>query len=548
MVADHRPSSDVLDSDVVAALGFKPTDELDRRAPEADVEPVDDGSQGTDWAGDKGLLNGGKIPVDSLTVEAPGSVEDTDTVEEWLEPNDAGVAAESLGDAAIDADVEAAELMDVLAGVDTELETDADDPIEAEEAKLEALEFSEPAGPAVEDPAVEELDDPTALEAEIEVAEPEAEVVAEEDAGFEVSDDVVEADVLETDDPETDDLDADAATLDDTDTGEVVAGDVVADEVTDEPAEAELWSDAEAGEASEADTAAEVAVEDVEIEDVDPEGFEVVDEAEIAVEVDAAVEEVDAETIDDTEVGDELDETLVADPVVAEVEPREEAFADSATLVDDGLRDEDPAVSDSGEPEAGVAEDSKGGTMAVPQATDTTQVPRYGAPADGSLFDVDTGIDLTDPAGPTVTPAVAPVAAPAAPTTTANRRTTVRSRKVRRVVRHIDPWSVLVMSVLMHLVLFTASLLAGRIVWNIAVEAGTIANIESFIAELGDYSEFTIDGRAVFRAAVMLSAVATLASSILVVLMSVVFNLLSDLVGGVRLTVVEEETVRLPHE
>ena len=121
----------------------------------------------------------------------------------------------------------------------------------------------------------------------------------------------------------------------------------------------------------------------------------------------------------------------------------------------------------------------------------------------------------------------------------------VRARKVRRVVRHIDPWSVLTFSVLFFLCLFAALLLASVLVWNAAVAAGTIENIESFIREIGDYQTYEIKGDVVFRAAMVIMGILTLAASVMVVLLVVVFNLISDLVGGIRVTVIEEETVRV---
>ncbi|MEZ5408413.1 MAG: DUF3566 domain-containing protein [Acidimicrobiales bacterium] len=124
-------------------------------------------------------------------------------------------------------------------------------------------------------------------------------------------------------------------------------------------------------------------------------------------------------------------------------------------------------------------------------------------------------------------------------------RSKVRARKVRRVVRHIDPWSVLAFSVLFHLCVFASLLLASVLVWNAADAAGTIDNIESFIRELGDYQTYEINGDAVFRAAMIIAGVLTLASSVMVVLLTVVFNLISDLIGGIRITVVEEEVVKV---
>lgn len=125
------------------------------------------------------------------------------------------------------------------------------------------------------------------------------------------------------------------------------------------------------------------------------------------------------------------------------------------------------------------------------------------------------------------------------------RKRRIQARKVRRVVRHIDPWSVLTFSVLFHLTVFAAMLLASVLVWNAAEAAGTIENLETFILDLGDFETFEIDGDAVFRAAVAIAGIMTLASSVLLVLLTVVFNLISDLVGGIRMTVIEEETIRV---
>lgn len=124
-------------------------------------------------------------------------------------------------------------------------------------------------------------------------------------------------------------------------------------------------------------------------------------------------------------------------------------------------------------------------------------------------------------------------------------RPKLKARKVRRVVRHIDPWSVLRFSVIFHIVLFGALLLASVLVWNAAELAGVVENIESLIAELASLDEFTIDESALFRAALVSAAMLTLASSVLLVLLSVVFNLISDLTGGIRFTVIEEERVRV---
>jgi hypothetical protein len=119
----------------------------------------------------------------------------------------------------------------------------------------------------------------------------------------------------------------------------------------------------------------------------------------------------------------------------------------------------------------------------------------------------------------------------------------LRARKVRRVVRHIEPWSVFKLSLLFYICLYITLEVAGLLLWNLAVSAGTIDNIIDFVNDLGG-GELTIDGSVIFRASVIAGGVLVIAGSLFNVLLAVLFNLISDLVGGIRVTVIEEENVR----
>ena len=126
------------------------------------------------------------------------------------------------------------------------------------------------------------------------------------------------------------------------------------------------------------------------------------------------------------------------------------------------------------------------------------------------------------------------------------RRTTsrLRARRVRRLVRHIEPWSVLKMSLLFYFCLWVILLIAGVILWRFAVTAGTVEKFESFIEELFALETFTFNPDQIFRVSALGGLVMVVAGSGFTVLMAVLFNLISDLIGGVRMTVVEEETAR----
>jgi hypothetical protein len=126
------------------------------------------------------------------------------------------------------------------------------------------------------------------------------------------------------------------------------------------------------------------------------------------------------------------------------------------------------------------------------------------------------------------------------------RRRRPRVRKVTRIVRRIDAWSVLKISVLFYVVLFVILLVAGVLLWNLAESTGTVRNVEGFVRDLFNLEKFDVSGRALFRASWTLGVFLVIAGTGLNVTMAVLFNLISDLVGGVRVTVLEEEVVLAP--
>ena len=165
--------------------------------------------------------------------------------------------------------------------------------------------------------------------------------------------------------------------------------------------------------------------------------------------------------------------------------------------------------------------------------------------------DTDPGVALNEPA-PEAAPQVStmPPGALGRPTvsrpTWRDRRTAgkLRARKVRRLVRHVEPWSVLKISLIFYFCLWVIMLIAGVILWNLAVSSGTVDNIEKFVTELFALESFTFNADQIFRASAIGGLVLVVAGSGFTVLMAVLFNLISDVTGGVRFTVVEEETAR----
>jgi hypothetical protein len=174
------------------------------------------------------------------------------------------------------------------------------------------------------------------------------------------------------------------------------------------------------------------------------------------------------------------------------------------------------------------------------------------------------------------------------------RRARTRVRKVHRIVRHVDAWSVLKISILFYLAVCLIVMVAGVLLWNVARSSGTIEQTEDFITEMfalgecpdedaggtGDDAEgdagsgdepveqvtpfgeegadedrdtadrdcpdeelvgtYRLDGERIFNGFVLGALILVVAAAAFNVVLVLLFNLISDLTGGVRLTVLEE--------
>jgi hypothetical protein len=167
------------------------------------------------------------------------------------------------------------------------------------------------------------------------------------------------------------------------------------------------------------------------------------------------------------------------------------------------------------------------------------------------------------PVGPPTMPIALPASPPVVPTAPAapveptaegrpqivsTRRSILRRRprvrRVSRVLRRVDAWSVLKVSLILYALAYLILLVAGVLLWKVAIETGTLANVEGFVKELFGLTTFELHGEELYRASWTIGAFLVVAGTGLNVTAAVMFNLVTDLVGGVRVTVLEEE-VRL---
>ncbi len=124
------------------------------------------------------------------------------------------------------------------------------------------------------------------------------------------------------------------------------------------------------------------------------------------------------------------------------------------------------------------------------------------------------------------------------------RRQRFEARKVRRLVRHIDPWSVLKLAVLLSLCLWIILVVASVIIWSVANNTGALVSLEDFINQTLDLEDWSLDGEILFRQFALLSLLGSLGFAAMSVVFCLVFNLISDIIGGVWISVIEEETAR----
>jgi hypothetical protein len=162
---------------------------------------------------------------------------------------------------------------------------------------------------------------------------------------------------------------------------------------------------------------------------------------------------------------------------------------------------------------------------------------------------------------------------------TMTRRQERASRRGLRIDQRlwsISPWSVFKVSALFYFCVALMILVAGTLLYNAGRSVGTIDEFENFITRMGAYGEctptaevaegtefrqddkcgdgevlvggFLLDDSVLFRAVVIGGGILVVAGTIGNVLLIVLLNLLNELTGGIRHTVIREPSGRSPSD
>ncbi len=118
-------------------------------------------------------------------------------------------------------------------------------------------------------------------------------------------------------------------------------------------------------------------------------------------------------------------------------------------------------------------------------------------------------------------------------------------RRVRRIIRKIDPWTALKVSLVFYIVLALAIVLSLIILWSIIESVGIPDRLDSFLNRLGlfEQTSFIPTDETLMRLAVFSGIAWTVVMTALTTLAAIMYNLVSDVVGGLEVTVLEESTV-----
>jgi uncharacterized membrane protein len=119
-------------------------------------------------------------------------------------------------------------------------------------------------------------------------------------------------------------------------------------------------------------------------------------------------------------------------------------------------------------------------------------------------------------------------------------RTAARRTKV--VVRKVDPWSILKFSLLFYFCLMLVFLFALLLLYWILGVTGVLDSAARVLSDVGFGGEagFEFHGYWIFSRMFLMGLVGVVVWSLVNVLVSILYNLISDVVGGVEVTLAEK--------
>ena len=125
----------------------------------------------------------------------------------------------------------------------------------------------------------------------------------------------------------------------------------------------------------------------------------------------------------------------------------------------------------------------------------------------------------------------------------------VRVNRVRRIIRKIDPWTVLKVTLVLNFVVALTVVLGFSIMWVLLVNAGVPQGLEDIarrLALLDQNASLVGNVEPLFTGLVSLAVVYMLTQTAIATVGAFFYNLVSDIVGGIEVVVLEESHLDSP--
>jgi Transmembrane domain of unknown function (DUF3566) len=113
-----------------------------------------------------------------------------------------------------------------------------------------------------------------------------------------------------------------------------------------------------------------------------------------------------------------------------------------------------------------------------------------------------------------------------------------RPRQTRVVIRKVGPWSVLKFSLLFYFCVMLVILLALAMIYSVLGAIGALDSITKLLRDVG-FEKFEIHGDWLFARLTLIGLLMVVVWSLLNVFVAFLYNLISDVVGGVEVTLAE---------
>jgi hypothetical protein len=114
------------------------------------------------------------------------------------------------------------------------------------------------------------------------------------------------------------------------------------------------------------------------------------------------------------------------------------------------------------------------------------------------------------------------------------------NRRHRMVVRRLDLWSVLKISLCFYLCGLAVTMVAAVVLWVISSSVGVVTNVEQFMGDLLSAKDFKFLSAEILEGATLVGLVLVILLVIVTLVAAAFYNLFAELIGGIEIIVEDD--------